>query len=70
MWLSVVIAIAINVVAKAINIAELTFALKLIIMLVFVFFAADIRENHLKRNNYKLEDIVIAGSQIEAELKF
>lgn len=70
MWLPVIIAIAINVVAKTIDIAELTLALKLIIMLIFGFFAANIRGNYLIRNNYKLEDIIVAGSRIEAELKF
>ncbi|XVN41703.1 MAG: DUF2628 domain-containing protein [Rickettsia endosymbiont of Argas persicus] len=70
MWLPVVIAISINIIVKVINIPELTFALKLIVMLVFGFFASDMRENYLKRNNYELKDIVVAGSKIEAELKF
>ncbi|HJD61450.1 MAG TPA: DUF2628 domain-containing protein [Rickettsia endosymbiont of Columbicola hoogstraali] len=70
MWLPVIIAVALNIVAMAINIYELTLALKLMIMLIFGFFAADIRENHLKRNNYTLKDIVVASSQVEAELKF
>lgn len=70
MWLPIAITILLNIIAAAINIQELTLILKLIIMLVFGFFAADIRENYLKRNNYKLEDIVVANSKIEAELKF
>jgi len=70
MWLPVAIAILMNIIVAAINIQELTLALKLIIMLIFGFFAADIRENHLKRNNYRLEDIIVANSKIEAELKF
>jgi uncharacterized membrane protein len=70
MWLPVIIAVTINLIAMAINISELTRALKLIVMLIFGFFAADIRENHLKRNDFTLKDIVVAGSQVEAELKF
>lgn len=70
MWLPVIIAVTINLIIMAINISELTLALKLVVMLVFGFFAADIRENHLKRNNFTLKDIVVAGSQVEAELKF
>ena len=70
MWLAVTIAIAINIIAAAINIPELTLALKLTTVLLFGFFAADIRENHLKRKNYELKDVVVANSQIEAELRF
>lgn len=70
MWLPVIIAVVINIIVTIINIEELTLISKLAVMLIFGFFASDIRENHLKRNNYKLEDIVIANSKIEAELKF
>jgi len=69
MWLPVVIAIIINIFATTIS-HELALILKLIVMLIFGFFAADIRENYLKRNNYELKDIVVANSQIEAELRF
>ncbi len=70
MWLLVIIAVAINIVAMTINILELMLALKLIVMLIFGFFASDIRENYLQRTNFTLKDIVVAGSQVEAELKF
>ncbi|MGL4226597.1 MAG: DUF2628 domain-containing protein, partial [Rickettsia sp.] len=70
MWLVVAIAVIANIIVTAINIEELTFIFKIILILGFGFFASDIRENYLKRNNYRLEGIIVANSKIEAELKF
>jgi len=70
MWLVVAIAVIANIIVTAINIEELKFIFKIVLILSFGFFASDIRENYLKRNNYRLEDIIIANSSIEAELKF
>ncbi|ABV73717.1 hypothetical protein A1E_03950 [Rickettsia canadensis str. McKiel] len=70
MWLVFAIATLANIIITAINIEELTFTFKIVVILGFGFFASDIRENYLKRNNYRLEDIIVANSSIEAELKF
>ncbi|KJV57960.1 hypothetical protein RFEPED_0331 [Rickettsia felis str. Pedreira] len=70
MWLVVAIVVIANIIVTAINIEELKFIFKIALILGFGFFASDIRENYLKRNNYRLEDIIIANSSIEAELKF
>ncbi|AFC71409.1 DUF2628 domain-containing protein [Rickettsia australis] len=70
MWLVVVITVIANIIVTAINIGALKCILQIFLMLGFGFFASDIRENYLKRNNYRLEDIIIANSSIEAELKF
>ncbi|BDU60415.1 hypothetical protein FLA4_08250 [Candidatus Rickettsia kotlanii] len=70
MWLVVAIAVIANIIVTAINIEELKFIFKIVLILGFGCFASDIRENYLKRNNYRLEDIITANSRIEAELKF
>ncbi|AFB31922.1 MULTISPECIES: DUF2628 domain-containing protein [spotted fever group] len=70
MWLVVAITVIAHIIVTAINIEELKFIFKIVLILGFGFFASDIRENYLKRNNYRLEDIIIANSRIEAELKF
>jgi len=70
MWLVVAIVIIANIIITTINIEELTLAFKLVLMLIFGVCASDIKENYLKRNNYLLEDIIVANSKIEAELKF
>lgn len=70
MWLALFLVIIINIIVTTINIQGLVFISKLTIMLIFGFFASDIREYDLQRKNYRLRDVVFAQSEIEAELKF
>ncbi|ADE29834.1 DUF2628 domain-containing protein [Rickettsia prowazekii] len=69
MWIVVAITVIANIIATTI-IVDFKFIFQIFLILSFGFFAADIRENYLNRNNYQLEDIIIANSRIEAELKF
>ncbi|AAU03788.1 DUF2628 domain-containing protein [Rickettsia typhi] len=70
MWVVVTITVIANIIITTINIVDLKFIFQIFLILSFGFFASDIRENYLNRNNYQLEDIIIANSRIEAELKF
>lgn len=40
------------------------------ILFVFGFFAPDLREYYAKKNNYELDDIIIATNEDEAEVKY
>ncbi len=74
MWLVAAIALCINLAITYLQKDTTIFSLALIIELFFIFifgmFASDIREWHLLNKGYNLQDIVIADSEIEAELKF
>ncbi|MFY9589662.1 DUF2628 domain-containing protein [Rickettsia endosymbiont of Halotydeus destructor] len=70
MWLIVAFVIIVNIIMATINLQGLVFISKLTIMLIFGFFASEMREYDLRRKNYRLRDVVFARSEIEAELKF
>lgn len=70
MWLLVIAIIITTMIVNVVNIQWLMFISKFTIMLLFGFLATDIREMKLKYKNYQLRDIIIAKTEIEAELKF
>lgn len=74
MWFVSAIAISLNLgityLQKDTNIFSLAIIVELFFISFFGIFASDIREWHLQSKGYAVQDVVIAGSEIEAELKF
>ncbi|WP_341756232.1 MULTISPECIES: DUF2628 domain-containing protein [unclassified Candidatus Tisiphia] len=70
MWIALIITLIISIAMSNLGFAHFTFASRIAIMLIFGFFAADMREYDLQRKKYQLTEIILAKSEIEAELKF
>ncbi len=43
---------------------------QLLTILIFGFFASDLRDHYLQKQSYRLQDIVLSNSELEAELRF
>ncbi|WP_425364404.1 DUF2628 domain-containing protein [Candidatus Tisiphia endosymbiont of Mystacides longicornis] len=68
MWLALIITLIISVAISSLGFTYLTFASRIAIMLIFGFFAADMREYDLKQKKYRLTEIILAKSEIEGIL--
>ncbi|MDR0296949.1 MAG: DUF2628 domain-containing protein [Rickettsia sp.] len=70
MWTALIITLIVSIAISSLGFAHFTFASQIAIMLIFGFFSADMREYDLQQKKYQLEEIILAKSEIEAELKF
>ncbi|XVN43036.1 MAG: DUF2628 domain-containing protein [Candidatus Rickettsia vulgarisii] len=70
MWLALIITLICNIIAFSFDSHNLSNLIQIAITLIFGFFGADMREYDLERKQYSLEDIILAKSEVEAELKF
>ncbi|MCC8417128.1 MAG: DUF2628 domain-containing protein [Rickettsia endosymbiont of Bryobia graminum] len=70
MWLALIITLILNIAIFSVDSYNLSNLTQIVIVLIFGFFGADMREYDLERKQYSLEDIILADSEIEAELKF
>ncbi len=70
MWLLLIVAVVITVIISSVGFSDYIIVSQIVIMLILGFFSDDIREYDLQQKNYQLADIILAKSEIEAELKF
>lgn len=74
MWLVISLLLLINIVIFSFdvsaNLAMLQGAKFITQLFIFGFFASELREFYANRRNLKLDDIVVANSEEEAELKY
>lgn len=70
MWLVLAVALVVNIIAFSLDSSGVSNLFQIIIMLIFGFFGAEMREHDLERKQYELEDIILANSEVEAEVKF
>jgi len=73
MWsiLFVTMVIYIIIFLQSENVAnQLIPLINIVSIVIFGIFATDMREYNLEKNGYKLRDIVLASSIIDAEIKF
>ncbi len=70
MWLVLIITFILNIATFSFDSHNLSNLIQVIMALIFGFFGADMREYDLERKEYSLEDIILANSEVEAELKF
>jgi hypothetical protein len=69
MWLPLIITMIFNIIVMNLE-SDLAYIGQIFIMLIFAFYSSDIREYDLEQKEYRLEDVILAKSEIEAELKF
>ena len=70
MWLIVALFIAANFIVFSFYNTENTFIMDTIQFFVFGFFSAELREFYAKKQGMELDDIILARSEEEAELKY
>ncbi|WP_341758496.1 DUF2628 domain-containing protein [Candidatus Tisiphia endosymbiont of Ditula angustiorana] len=70
MWLPLIITLILNIVISNLGCTNFISVSQFAIMLIFGFFSDDMREYDLQKKKYQLTDIILAKSEIEAELKF
>jgi len=70
MWLPLIVTLMFMIVILTINNTCLIYISKILMILIYAFCNDDIREYDLERKNYRLGDVILAKSEIEAELKF
>lgn len=69
-WLPPIVVLVFNILIFILNDEQYTFIYSVLTTLAFGIFAADIREYDLEHRKYYLDDITLANSEIEAELKY
>ena len=69
-WLPPIVVLLINIFILTLNNDNYVLMASTLTMLVFGIFAVDIREYSLEHKKYFLDDIILASSEIEAELKY
>lgn len=69
MWLPLIITMIANIIVINLD-SGLVYIGQIFVMLIFAFYSSDIREYDLEQKEYQLADILLAKSEIEAELKF
>ncbi|WP_341764279.1 DUF2628 domain-containing protein [Candidatus Tisiphia endosymbiont of Beris chalybata] len=70
MWLLLIVTSIVVVSAFSLNCECIKAGVLITTMLIFGFCSTDIREYDLERKKYLLQDIILANSEMEAELKF
>ncbi|MDR0774360.1 MAG: DUF2628 domain-containing protein [Rickettsia sp.] len=70
MWLPLITTLILSIVISSLGCTNFISVSQLAIMLIFGFFSDDMREYDLQKKKYQLTDIILAKSEIEAELKF
>lgn len=74
MWLVISLLVLINIVIFSFdvsaNLAMLQGAKFITQLFIFGFFASELREFYANRRNLKLDDIIVANSEEEAELRY
>lgn len=70
MWLLLILSSIVVVSAFSLNCEHLKVGALITTMLIFGFCRTDILEYELERKKYLLKDIILANSEMEAELKF
>ena len=69
-WLPPIVVLVFNILIVILKDDNYTLIYSILTILVFGMFAVDIREYDLERKEYYLDDITLANSEIEAELKY
>ncbi len=70
MWLLLIVTLIFSIIILGLGYNQFIYLGQITIILLYGFFSDDIREYDLQRKKYQLEDIILAKSQMEAELKF
>ncbi len=74
MWIvagsTVIVNVIISVLVNSINSISFAYIAESSVILVYLLFASELREFSVKRQGYKLSDIIAASDVSEAEMKF
>lgn len=70
MWLLVFLTCIVSIIALPLEKMQLYYILDIAILLIFGFFAEDLRNYYILKKGYMLSDIIAATHEEEAELKY
>ncbi len=74
MWRVALASLIINVFIALLQVkhlpGEIITLVNLLVMLVFGVFSTELQEYELEKKGYKLKDVILASSNVEAEIKF
>ena len=70
MWLLALFAIILNAIANHIQSTYIIYGLNVALLFIFGFFSSNMREYYAKKKGFKLDDIVLAQSEEEAEVRY
>ncbi|PCJ24080.1 MAG: hypothetical protein COA94_07635 [Rickettsiales bacterium] len=70
MWSVALFMVLITTFIGAIDSSHTGFSVNIMIMLTFAIFASDLMENRLTKRGFKLDDIILAANEEEAEIRY
>jgi len=70
MWLVALFAIIISSLANPAQPSYIVYGLNVGVLFIFGFFASDMREYYAQKKGFELDDIILAASEEEAEVRY
>ncbi len=70
MWLLALFAVIISAIANPAQPSYIVYGLNVGVLFIFGFFASEMREYYAKKKGFKLDDIILAHSEEEAEVRY